>query len=369
MLSVTIVFNTIGVVWFFQAHEDFTFILIRSLVVKIVAAILLFTLVKSDNDLIIYAGIIVFADAGNNILNFFRLGHYINYHDIKWNQLRIFRHLKPSIVIFTLSFIVSLYVDMPTLFLGFMCGDTSVGYYTTATKLIKIVLTMVTALGTTLLPRMSNYYATGDIDKFKKLEHSGLTFVIGASLPISMALVVIAPDVITCFAGSEFTSSIYVLQIVAPSMVFIAIASIAGYQSLYPQGHERIIICGALIALVLSVIFNITLVPVFQQVGAAVAYLVAEVTVTIAILIIGARYISYRFINGSTVKFVIACIIMLGVLYALHRYVDMRIVVKLIIEVVTGVVTYITVLLLLRESMLCGLVQQFFYKFACPQKQ
>lgn len=358
ILSMSIFFNAIGAVWFFQAHEDFKFILVRSLVVKLLSAVMLFTMVRTQSDLVMYAVILVFADAGNNLLNFIRLKKYIGRHDVQWREVRLFRHLKPSVIIFALSLVTSLYIDMPTLYLGFMCEEANVGYYTTVTKLLKVIVSIVAALGTTLLPRMSQYFATGEIKRFKELERSGLTFVIGLALPISSALLIIAPEVIMSFAGGEFIPSIEVLRITAPTILFIGIAAIAGYQSLYPQGHERIIIKAALIAVIMSASLNYFLIPVLGQDGAAIAYLVAEISVTIGILILGRKFLSYNFANNSVFKFIISTAVMLAVIYPIHCCEEMRALLKLVLESFTGVTVYVVALLAMHEELSCRLYRQ-----------
>lgn len=69
------IFNTIGVAWFYQAIEDFKYITLRSLFVRILSLVALFIFVKTKQDLFYYAGILVIGTVGNNIFNFF---DYVN---------------------------------------------------------------------------------------------------------------------------------------------------------------------------------------------------------------------------------------------------------------------------------------------------
>lgn len=52
----------------------------------------LFVLVKNKNDLFYYAIILVIANVGSNIFNFFRLRKYILV--IPWKELNLWKHLK-----------------------------------------------------------------------------------------------------------------------------------------------------------------------------------------------------------------------------------------------------------------------------------
>ena len=53
--------------------------------------------------------------------------------------------------------------------LGFMKDDVEVGYYNAATKIKNILVSIVTSLGTVLMPRASYYLQNGMKDEFYKL--------------------------------------------------------------------------------------------------------------------------------------------------------------------------------------------------------
>lgn len=78
ILSLNIFFGAIGCEWFYQGIEDFKYITIRGLIIKIISVILLFVFVKSKTDLIYYGCYLVFGILGGNVFNFFRLRKYIH---------------------------------------------------------------------------------------------------------------------------------------------------------------------------------------------------------------------------------------------------------------------------------------------------
>ena len=157
LLSTTLIFTTIGVQWFYQAMEDFKYITIRSILIKIAAALSLFLFVKDSSDVIWYAAVNTMASVGNNIFNIIRLRKHITFKGLNFNDLNIKRHIKPSLKLFTLNLIVSIYIQLDVVMLGFFKGDQIVGYYTAATKLTRMSLGIITSLGAILLPRFSNY--------------------------------------------------------------------------------------------------------------------------------------------------------------------------------------------------------------------
>lgn len=73
IMSLNIIFTFIGVEWYFQGMENYSYITKRSILFKIISIILMFIFVNRKEDIVIYAGILVLALVGSNILNFLKL--------------------------------------------------------------------------------------------------------------------------------------------------------------------------------------------------------------------------------------------------------------------------------------------------------
>ena len=73
ILSLTIFFTAIGCEWFYQGIEDFKYITIRGLIVKVFSVLLLFLFVRTHDDLYCYAGYTVLVVLGGKIFIFFSL--------------------------------------------------------------------------------------------------------------------------------------------------------------------------------------------------------------------------------------------------------------------------------------------------------
>ena len=66
------------------------------------------------------------------------------------------RHFRPALKIFMLNIIISIYVNLDTVMLGFIRNETLVGYYDASVRITKAILGIVQALGTVLLPRFAS---------------------------------------------------------------------------------------------------------------------------------------------------------------------------------------------------------------------
>ena len=109
-------------------------LLFRGMVVKTISVILLFLLVKSKEDILWYGAYSVLGVLGGNIFNFVRLRKYLHKDMIEFRALHPFSHLKPAIHIFAFNVIVSIYLQLNNVLLGFMKDAEAVGYFTAATK-------------------------------------------------------------------------------------------------------------------------------------------------------------------------------------------------------------------------------------------
>lgn len=318
LLSASLFFNAIGVGWFYAAVEDFKYITVRSLLVRVCAVVALFILVKTREDLLYYAAIQVSATVGNNIFNFIRLRKYISWNTSCFSGLQFKKHLRVSLRLFVLNLIISLYVILDSVMLGFLKNEAAVGYYAGAMRMTKIVLGIVTSLGVVLLPRFSNLISTGRRGEFIGLGNKAVSFTLAMVLPMTVGLILLARPVILLFCGGSYEPSVLTLQILAPIIIFIGFSSLLGMQVLYPLGFEKLVIKATLLGAILNITLNLILIPRYSQYGAAVATFVAEFAVMLAVLMSGKKHLPFRFLNRQNREYVVATILMTAVLLPLN---------------------------------------------------
>lgn len=294
LLSSSLFFSAIGAPWFYQAIEDFKYITIRSLIVRICSLIALFILVKDKSDLLYYAGITVLAEVGGNIFNFIRLRKFVKLGSVCFVKLKPWRHLKPALKIFVLNLIISIYVNLDSIMLGFMKDEIAVGFYTAATRITKSVLGIVQSIGVVLLPRLSNLAGSNQMDEFRRLADKSVSLMIGLSLPLMVGLIFMAEPLIHLFCGRGFEMSILTLKIMAPIIFFISLSGIIGMQILYSLEKENVVIVAVLSGAIVNFLLNFFLIPLYAQFGAGFSTSVAEFLVTIMMIILGWKYIPVR---------------------------------------------------------------------------
>ena len=71
---------------------------------------------------------------------------------------------------------VNVYTNLDTVMLGFISGNSAVGLYSVATKLMDL-LSLVTSISTVLLPRFSFYISQKDISKFREVLRESISVI------------------------------------------------------------------------------------------------------------------------------------------------------------------------------------------------
>ena len=96
--------TTIGCEWFYKGIEDFKYITVSWFDCRMIGIILLFTLVKTKNDILWYGITITLTSVGNSVFNFIRLRKYLCICNIDRRSINPYKHLKSVGITFLLVY-------------------------------------------------------------------------------------------------------------------------------------------------------------------------------------------------------------------------------------------------------------------------
>jgi len=356
ILSLTIVFTSIGVNWFYQGIEDFKFITVRAIIIRTLAAAALFIFVRDSSDLLIYGMVTVGSTVGNNIINFIHLRKHISLKFLKLNEINVLRHLKPSLQVFILNLIISLYIQLNSIMLGFMSGDEAVGYFTAGTKISHIGLTIISSLGTVLLPRCSHLVKIGDRKGFASVINKSLNVTLALSLPMTAGLMILASPITMIFCGQEYLDAIPVLYLNAPVIIFVSLTNLMGIQILYPLDKINIVIFSVSGAAFFNLILNIFLIPPYGATGAAISTLIAEFAVLFIQIVCGRKYYPFKLSSLFAYKYISGTIIMsVSVFTCINLFQSDAM--KIAAGCCTGILVYLLTLIFMKDPLTCETIE------------
>lgn len=277
IISTTIFFNIIGMEWLYKAMEQYTYITIRSIIFKFIALVMMFILVHTQEDYVLYGGITILAAVGSNIFNFLNVHKFISLRPV--GKYNLAQHMSPIMTFFAMTVASTIYTNLDIVILGFVRSDIDVGYYNAAVRIKTILVSIVTSLGTVLLPRASYYIENGMKEEFLKISKKAIRFVAIAATPLMLYFILFAEEGIYFLSGEAYAGSILPMQIIMPTLLFIGMSNILGIQMLVPLGKEKVVLHSTIAGAVVDLIINIILVPSYGAIGAAVGNVVAEFVV------------------------------------------------------------------------------------------
>lgn len=277
LCSSTLFFNLVGMEWLYKGLEQYRYIALRSLGVKVVAVVLMLLLVRSQEDYLVYGALTVLATVGANVLNFINIRHLITLTPCRNYRLR--RHLRPVFTFFALTVAVTIYTNLDVAMLGFLTSDQQVGYYNAAVKIKGLLVSFVTALWGVLLPRSSHYISEGRMDEFWRLIRNAFGFSILLTAPMVIYFLVMAERSILLVSGPAYGGSVLPMRIITPTIFCIGLTNMIGMQMLVPTGKEHLVVISTCAGAVTDVVLNLCLIPRYASAGAALGTLVAEMVV------------------------------------------------------------------------------------------
>ena len=352
ILLLEIASNIIDITWFFQGLEQFKKILWRNSLIKIVGLFLTFALVRSQKDLYLYVFIYALTNLLGNLSLWVSIQKYIKF--IKWNELRIFRHLKYVIGLFIPQIAVQIYTVLDKTMLGNLVSDISqVGYYEYGQKIVQMALLVLTSIGTVMLPRVSNLYKRGRKNEIKSLLNKVFKIVFLLSLPLIIGLIAIAPEFVVLFLGKDYKESIQIINWMSPILLFSGLSNVIGRQFFLPTQKNKEYTVSVVVGACSNVIFNFIFIPKFYAKGAALATSLSELLILLVQLYFSRRDFNYKNIFKGIYKYAIATMIMCFVLIGMSK-IHISLFIDLVIKITTGTLIYFASLIIMKEEYTCG---------------
>lgn len=276
--------SVIGFQWFMSAMEQYAFMALRNIAVKIIIIIAMFLLVKSEADVIIWVALSVLATGIANITNMIYIA--INLKISSWRQLNLRRHIKPLIIFFLMVAATTIYTTLDTVMLGYMTSDSEVGYYNVAIKIKNILISLVGALASVLIPRATYYIAKSKSDDYFRIVNLSVRAATIYSFFVLGAVAIFANSIINILAGEQYALSVPALILVMPAVVFVSYTQITSSEILMPKSREKDLAIIYAFAGLIDIVLNILLIPTYHAVGAAIGTTAAEGFVFFAHLIV-----------------------------------------------------------------------------------
>lgn len=365
------------IAFYYQGKEEFGKLVLRNFIIKLLSIIAIFLFVKTKNDLLLYA----FINSISIIISAFSMWLLLFKYlvRVKLSQLRPLCHLKGTILLFIPTIAISIYTILDKTLIGLLIKDTYIeidsdgieivkkysdlenGYYEQSEKIIKMVMTVITAIGTVMIPRNSKEFANGNLIKVRKNIEISSTIVLMIGIPLVLGIIVISDNFVPWFFGPGYDKCSILLKVLSPLIIIIGFSNVFGLQYLIPSGNDKkftiALICGAIINICLNIVF----IKFWWSLGAAIATIIAECAVTLIMGIMIRKEISFFKIFICGWKYYLSGSIMFIICYFIASNLASSVGNTLLI-VAIGIVTYFLLLIILKEKNMLYLLHKIFKK-------
>ncbi len=368
-LAAGVVILTVGVDcnWFFQAMENFRVLMVRNFIVKLIAVACIFLFVRDENDLVLYfliqgGGIFL-----SNIVLRAQLAKQIDWVPLK--KLDIWHHLKETFVYFIPTIATSVYTVLDRTMIGVITDDMAAnGYYEQAHKIVNMLMTVITSMNVVVGVRTSYLFARNKRREIRAHLYNTFRFMFMLAFPLAFGLTACAGTFVPWFYGEGYEPVVPLMMMFAPLLFCIGISNVLGTLYLTPSGQRarsnRAIIAGA----VCNFLLNLILIPWIGVYGAVIASVVAELLISILYLTYSARFIAVSKVIGMGLRYMLMGALMFIPTYFVGRALPTT-VWTTVLQVIVGGITYLLLLIVLRDPALKDAKKALLKKLGKGQKE
>lgn len=360
IFSTLIILNVFNIDWLYEGFEKYDYIAIRSLIVKGISLVLLFWLVKDKQDIAMYALIVCFGTAGNYILNMFSLNKYVHF---QFADLNLKQHMKVIIAFFGSVIAIEIYSLVDVSMLTYYTNSEVVGWYSNASKIVKMLANTITAIGAVMLPRLSFCFMEHRTKDIRKITVNFLDATLTIALPASVGICLVAKDIVLLLFGSEFLPSVSTIIILSPLIILMPLSGgIFGQLLLTSENENKYLLCvGA--GTIVNCILNYFFIKTMSYNGAALASVITELIVNIAMIIYSSKIIRLKINIKGILKALIGTVMMFVFVYLIQKFILSKVVISvvasLLIKILVAVLVYFAVLFILKQKFLMSILHKF----------
>ena len=342
--------------WFFMGFEKVKFLVVRNSFCKLASIVLLFFLVKTRDDLLIYILINSMVQLIGNLSMWTYLPKMLVHVNFKTLQLK--EHFKETIVYFIPTIATSIYTVLDKSLIKLITNDDfQNGYYEQTTKIINIVKNLVfTSVNAVIGARISYLFKQNKADEIKDKINKSLDFIMLIGFAAVFGIIGIARNFVPLFFGNGYDPVVTLLYVMSPIVLIVGISNCLGSQYYTPSGRRtqstKYLIAGSIV----NLFMNMLLIPIQGAIGATVGSIVAELVITILYVRNCDGYLTFFTIISICWRKLIAGICMCFGVFLLGTLQNLNPILVVALQILCGGIVYTGLLLVMHDSMMLFLL-------------
>lgn len=280
VLTVGLVSYCLQVNWYFQGIQQMKYISITSVVGRTISTILIFLLIKQQDDLLTYCVLYSIAPLITSLSGILIMLCKYKIRTIKVTINQITEQLYHGWYVFTTTFSAKVFGSIGVTILGIVATEYDVGLFAAINKIPSALILIWAPISQILYPISSQ--------RFNENTQIGASFikkirriVLPLFALISLLLSFFSRLMIGIVFGEEYSShSWWVIPLLCWFMLSVA-NNLTGTQTLLASGHDKEYSRCFQISVIATVLINFVLINAFQGNGAAIAPMLSELILSI----------------------------------------------------------------------------------------
>ena len=256
LMLIQIIANIFYIEFVNEALENYKFITLKTLIIKIFYMASLFIFVKKPTDIIIYSIIICLTVFANNIVSFIYASKRIKF-DFKTLELK--KYLKPLFLIVIITNIDLLYSQLDMVLLGKFIDGVSVTMYYIPYYIVSTLVAVPYSIIFVSIPRLSYLIDNEGKESYENTLNKAVSSLLFIIIPMCLGVFVLAKEIVYLYAGDKYMAIVPVLMVAAIIRIINSKDSTLINLVMYPNNQEKKIVKYTLIAGIINLIFNLVM--------------------------------------------------------------------------------------------------------------
>ncbi|WP_315081675.1 oligosaccharide flippase family protein [uncultured Clostridium sp.] len=366
ILGFNLVFNLFYVEWINEALENYDFIAMKTMIVRIIYSLLVIFCIRDISNFNLYLYLVVGFNFINNILSFVYIKKRVKFN---FKNLHFKGHIKPMFFVVILSNVNILYTQLDKIMLGsqtFGVDTVNVGYYSMAQKIMTIINTLMLTIIQVTMPRLSNYLGNDSREEYMSLLRRIIKIYFMFLFPASIGMLCLSKEIILLYGGVQFIKAIPIMFVFSLYMLTIGVEGIIANQMIYLNGREKDDVKLVLIGGVLNVILNVALAMTghFTPTNAIITTLISNLIVIV---------LEYRFARKvikididlfafENVKYFYYSLLFIPLIFLIKHFINSVFLISALSVLACGIV-YVGILFMTKDEVFLQLTNTLLRKF------
>lgn len=358
VFSINFILNIFYVEWINEAFEDYNFITIKTIVVKLIYIVLLFTFVQNSGDYVTFALLLVISTGLNNIISFIYVKRRVKFD---FSEISIRPHLKPLFLVVIFSNGNILYSQLDRFMLGEFVNESEVSFYVMSQQIMTIINALMLSIIQVTIPRLSFLIGNDNDEQYLDLLNKIAKVYFALLFPASIGLFLIADIGVVVYGGNEFAHAGPVLAVFSLYMITLGIESILSNQVMYIKKKETVLVTFIFISGFINLLLNSLLIYInqFTAETAIITTAIANVVLITLEYIYIKRWLKLplKLYSLHNMKYLLYSLVFIPISYVIKLFIE-GIYLEFILLLLINSIVYGLILVVTKDEMVSLLISK-----------